>query len=218
MSHESLSSFLDGECPEAEIDRLLEELERDPTAGARFSRMWMTRSALEGVTVRRDQRCICADVMAALDDEQIDQISDRNQKVVEISRWRKRVTRVQWKPLAGFAAAASMGAAAVLLLVPDAQTPAGTSGVAVNDDGGRYVSAPGFVPVANPGSLQTVAARSEDVRNWPDANSADAQQLREYLFDHSNSAAAQGVGGTLRYARFAAYNADYRPDQSGGNR
>jgi negative regulator of sigma E activity len=218
MSHESLSSFLDGECPEAEIDRLLEELERDPSAGARFSRMWMTRSALEGVTVRRGQPCICAGVMAALDAEDSEQAADLHPKVVEISKWRKRVARVQWKPLAGFAAAASMGAAAVLLLVPDAQTPGTAPAVAVNDNAGRYVSAPGFVQVANQASLQTVSSRSEDVRNWPDANSADAQQLREYLFDHSNSAAAQGVGGTLRYARFAAYNADYRPDNSGGNR
>ena len=52
-------------------------------------------------------------------------------------------------------------------------------------------------------NLRTVAATS-------DADDAHARMLREYLMDHSNAIADEGVGGTLRYARFAAHTAEYR--------
>jgi hypothetical protein len=62
-----------------------------------------------------------------------------------------------------------------------------------------------------------------DFRSLPVANSdyrsvdlvaqddAHAAMLREYLMDHNNAIGDEGVGGTLRYARFAAYKAEYRP-------
>jgi len=39
----------------------------------------------------------------------------------------------------------------------------------------------------------------------------DLAVLRDFLMDHSNSVG--GVGGTLRYARFAAHTAEYRPQE-----
>ena len=41
---------------------------------------------------------------------------------------------------------------------------------------------------------------------------AHADELRQYLMDHSSAVAGEGLGGTLRYARFAAHTADYRPE------
>ena len=84
--------------------------------------------------------------------------------------------RRAWQPLAGLAVAAAVGAVAVLVVKPD---PAPT--------------APAAVPVAQ-------------TEPEPDAVLADqdARQLRNYLMAYSQSR-AQGMGGALGYARYAAY-------------
>lgn len=88
--------------------------------------------------------------------------------------------RLSWQPLAGLAAAAAVGAIGVLVVKPDPAT-----------------TAPAAVPVAQ-------------VDPAPEAELADqdARHLRNYVMAYSQSRAQHGMGGTLGYARYAAYTGD----------
>lgn len=201
MSHESLSALLDGECSPAEMDKLLDELEHSPELMQQWSRLWMAREAREGTQVKQDQPCICAQVMARLDDmpEAV------NPKVVELGGRRKIF---QWKPVAGLAAAASVAAAALLVSMPaqkqDAAEPAGSFV--------PQIAAPVSFPAVRRSSrsLQAAALRPEELEQQDELNSL--------LIEHNSSMAGQGMGGTLRYARFAAHTAEYRLQQTEGQR
>lgn len=157
----------------------------------------MAQEARSGTRITKQQPCICEDVMSRLDAVP----AQADAKVVDLAAHKAgRVTRrplaTYWKPAVGFAAAASMGAAAVMFVQPQTE-PAAGGGYAAT---GTVASWTGGDP-----SLRTVAVEDE----------AHAQMLREYLMDHSNAIADEGVGGTLRYARFAAHTAEYRsqPDE-----
>lgn len=198
MPQESLSALLDGECTGPELDRLLDELERSPSLGEQWSRLCMAREARIGTRIGSEQPCICSDVMSRLDAAP----AAADAKVVDLAVHRaglagsRRSRAVAlWKPAVGFAAAASVGAAAMMFLQPR------TSDLA--EPGGS------FGPAA---SLATIEPTHRNVRTvvTSDVEDAHAQMLREYLMDHSNAIADQGVGGTLRYARFAAHTAEYR--------
>lgn len=191
MPQDSLSALLDGECSGPELDRLLEDLDRSPELAEQWSRLCLAREAREGTQVRADQPCICAGVMSALDESPaagtvVDLAARRAQR-------RPAVTRV-WKPLVGFAAAASMGAAAVYFIQP---------GGSPTRSGGPEFASGTLARWDVDGSEPRAVASSGD--------EAYAQMLREYMMDHSNAIADEGVGGTLRYARFAAHTAEYRP-------
>ena len=199
MPQESLSALLDGECTGPELDRLLDELERSPQMGEQWSRLCLAREARAGTRIGSEQPCICADVMSRLDtapagtDAKVVDLAVRRAKLFA-GRRHPRVASL-WKPAVGFAAAASVGAAAMMFLQPQ------KNGLA--ESGGS------FGPAA---SLATIEPADRNVRAvaTSDVEHAHAQMLREYLMDHSNAVADEGVGGTLRYARFAAHTAEYR--------
>lgn len=199
MLKDSLSALLDGECTGPELDRLLDEIGRSPALAREWSRMCLAREARDGTQVRAEQPCICADVMSAL--ERTPEAADS--RVVDLAVHRAtrglKFSKV-WKPAVGLAAAASMGAAAVLFVRP--------GDTVVPESGGG------------------VTASSGELARWdpvPDANlrparnddAAHAQMLREYMIDHSNAISDEGMGGTLRYARFAAHTAEYRSQPDG---
>jgi negative regulator of sigma E activity len=204
MSEETLSALLDGECSPEELDRLLEQMDREPGMKQAYSRLCLSREAREGTRISREQACICAGVMAGLDEAPL----PASDKLVDLDSRRpgRRATLARWKPLAGFAAAASFGAVAVLVTMPQAALVAKQGDVA-----------PGFAPAAvtAPVSLPLPSARPQGLRAVS-ASAAEIQQMQEddlsnYLIEHSNTAASRGMGGTLSYARFAAHNAVYRP-------
>lgn len=214
MSNESLSALFDGECSDAELDRLLSELDRDPALAECWSRWQLRRDLQEGVSWTQGQACICAGVMS-----QLEEPVRHGARVIDLAAWRRRVVALPWKPAAGLAAAASMGAAAVLFV--GAERAAGVGGRA---DGAPVDFSPGIGvgdPLGLPGSsgrLQSVSFSSQ-----PGASDAPSfaddeyrELLRDYLINHNNALSDSGVGGTLRYARFAAYNADYRGDTAEG--
>jgi negative regulator of sigma E activity len=198
MPQESLSALLDGECTGPELDRLLDELERSPALGAQWSRLCMAREARSGTRIGAEQPCICADVMARLDPAP----AAADAKVVDLAVHRAAAGARQgrggsfWKPAVGFAAAASVGAAAVMFMQPQPGGP---------------------VDAGNPGPATLATGLSSGDRNLRTVSTDDphAQMLREYLMDHSSAVADEGVGGTLRYARFAAHTAESRsqPDE-----
>ncbi|MGH8518072.1 MAG: sigma-E factor negative regulatory protein [Panacagrimonas sp.] len=197
MPQDSLSALLDGECTGPELDRLLDALEHSPDLSQQWSRLCMAREARAGTRIGVEQPCICADVMARLDPAP----AGADAKVVDLAVHRASVAGARrprmaaiWKPAIGFAAAASVGAAAVMFLQPQ------SGGLAV--PGGSF----------EPASLATIGSSDRNLRTvaTSDVDQEHAQMLREYLMDHSNAIADEGVGGTLRYARFAAHTAESR--------
>lgn len=194
MAKDSLSALLDGECSPAELNRILEDMERSPDLKQAWSRLCLARDAGEGVRVRQGQSCICSAVMANLDPPSVS-VVDR----VVPRRMRGRVRRA-WKPAMGLALAASVAAVAVVLNVRDTG-PAVLPGVA-----GPQFASEASLPMAQrrPRYLQTVAAgptAADGVRR-----AAIDDELRSYLIEHSNTLAGRGMGATLPYARFAAHS------------
>ncbi len=192
MPQDSLSALLDGECSGSELDRLLDELDRSPEMGQRWSRLCMVREASSGTRITKQQACICADVMGKLD--AVPAIAGA--RVVDLAvhkaNRRGRMGSI-WKPAIGFAAAASVGAAAVMFIQPQ-NGP-------VNGRDPNVIPAGTVASWSQTPELRTVSTTTDDPHS---------QMLREYLMDHSNAIADEGVGGTLRYARFAAHTAEYR--------
>ncbi|HSW13930.1 MAG TPA: sigma-E factor negative regulatory protein [Solimonas sp.] len=193
MSEETLSALLDGECSPEELDRLLAEMERSPQLKGAYSRLRMAREAAEGTRVRKGQPCICSGVMAGLDEAPLP-VSD---KVTDLDS-RRPARSGRWKPFAGFAVAASMGAAAVLVAMPQVQQRGSQAAGSFIPQVSSPVSLP--IPVVRPRNLQMVSAEAEQ-----------EDDLSGYLMEHNSAAASRGMGGTLSYARFAAHNAVYRP-------
>ena len=116
MSQETLSALLDGECSPEELDRLLDQLDRSPEMKQAYSRLCLSREAQEGTRIAREQACICAGVMAGLDEAPL----PASDKLVDLDSRRpnRRAALARWKPVAGFAAAASFGAVAMLVTLP----------------------------------------------------------------------------------------------------
>lgn len=208
MSKDALSALIDGECTGPELDHLLGEMDRSPELARQWSRMVLAREARLGTQVGRDQPCICAGVMERLDDEAerpklVDLAVHRASRAAALARTAVSPRRMSfWKPAVGFAAAASMGAAAVLLVQPQTAV----DGLAA--DAGGAIAVPGF---PSGGVSQPVAFDS------PASLDADEQyrrMLREYLMDHSHSIAGEGMGSTMGFTRIVAHTADYRQQNS----
>ncbi len=205
MANESLSALFDGECSPEEMDRLLDEMEREPEMKAAWSRMCVAREAREGTRVKRDQPCICADVMSRLDAAP----EPMGSNVVDLAARQPAPAKPRrsfdWRALSGWAVAASVAVVAVTLNFGgngrESMDAAGSSAL-------PQVSSPVSVPLPTrrPRNLQTVSLS-------PDEQAMD-EDLRNYLIEHSNTLAERGMGGTLSYARFAAYNVDQAPSQA----
>lgn len=179
MSQESLSALLDGECTEAQLDALLEELDRDPQLKAAWGRQCLAREAMRGQRLQRKPVDICAGVMAALDAAP----PAASDKVVVLAPRRARRLPA-WQSVAGLAVAATVAAVAVTLGI-------------------------NFGRVENGNGNAGLSASAADVRPVQYLQTADADEdLRSYLIEHSNTLADRGVGGALSYARFAAHTGE----------
>lgn len=187
--NESISALLDGECTPAELERLLDEMERNPALREQFSRQCLARDSRMGTKVRSVRLDFSAGVLAALRDEQPGAV---------VLPFVARARQIPWKAATGLAAAAAVGALAVLALKPDAPVgvPAGlpvattspmTQTVAVSAAGTR----PAAIPVA------AVAGSQDELTR---------QQLQNYLRAYSQSRDQQSMRSTLGYARYAAYS------------
>lgn len=197
MTQESLSALLDGECSAEELDRLLDDMERWPALKQAYSRQCLVREAGEGVSIRKEQACICAGVMSRLGEMD----AAPSAKVTDLDSRRRWLN---WKPLAGLAAAASVAALAILV-VPATQDSGADP--LMNIEAGADL-APAAIPVKIPAARPSRNLQS--VAYTPDEQ-AQVDELNSLLMEHSNSLAGQGMGGTMRYARFAAHNAVYTP-------
>jgi negative regulator of sigma E activity len=198
MADESLSALLDGECSADELERLLDAMERSPELKRSYSRLCLTRDALEGTRIARNQHSICDGVMSRLDAAPLPVAAP-----AAATPGRRPSRRLRWKPAGGLAAAAAVGALAVLVMLPQARE----QGSNASPPGfGNALGAPVSLPLpaaVRPRNLQRVAASAEDLQQEDD--------LSNYLMEHNSTAAGRGMGGTLSFARFAAHNAVYRP-------
>lgn len=199
MTQELLSALLDGECSAGELDRILAQIEKDPSLAARYSRMVMAREARAGV-VRIADPGFAERVMSALDVNPL----AAGGTVVEFPPSRWRAPRFL-APAAGLALAAGVGALAVLTQRPEAGAPLPATEVAT---GGPASGA--AIPVSTAGAPESGA------RYWDQLEPDEVERLNAYLIAYSQSRAQQGMGSTLGYARYAAHTAEYRPQRIQG--
>ncbi len=222
MSEELLSALLDGECTPGEVKRLLDQLEDVPALQQRWTRMCLAREATENTRVREVSVDFCAGVMAAIEREQPAAAPARSPKVVPLQPRRAAVAaavpRSRWQPVVGLAAAASIAAIATVGGYRWISQPVGGA-----------VAVASAAPVAGSANLQPVAfatggpqqARLVQVSNsagadepvetrWSQLDADTARQLNEYMMEHSNMRAEQGVGGALSYPRMMVRTAEYR--------
>jgi negative regulator of sigma E activity len=180
MNDETLSALIDGECTRAELDQLLRRMERDPALRERYNRQVLALEIRRGAKPSAVRADFAERVLAALPPAP-------SATVLPLR------TRMAWQPLAGLAAAAGLGAVAVMALKPEPAAP------------------PSPAPLASaPPSVADPAVA--------DLDSEQARQLRNYVMSYSHSRAQHGVGGTLGYARYAAYTTDPADDSKDGER
>lgn len=196
MPRESLSALVDGECSAEELDRLLDAMERSPELKQAYSRLCMAREAGEGTRITREQRCISAAVMARVASEPM---AEAGARVTDLDSRRRWAGPRSFGAFAGLAAAASVAAVAMLLALP---------GLKPDEE-----MAAGLLPqVSAPAPLSTVSMpltrRSRDLRAvaYTPEQAEQMDELNGFLIEHSNTLGEQGVGGTLRYARYAAHS------------
>lgn len=219
-SDELLSALLDGECTPNELKGLLDAAGSDPALEKRWSRMCLVREAIGGTRVRQAAPDFCAGVMAAIAAEAVPskvvQISSARRPAVAAARPAAAVrTRRRWQPVAGLATAASIAAVVAVggyrvLNQPLSGSSAGSNPVVARAVSTTTPVAPQNVAVSAQPGLVPVSA---SVGHWSGSglDAATEQQLDEYLLEHSNMRAAQGMGGALFYPRMAVHTAEYRP-------
>jgi negative regulator of sigma E activity len=181
MKDESLSALLDGGCRPSELEAALEALGRDPALRARFSRMALVQEALHGTRIRKPDFDFADRVMRALDTGPA-AAPAAGAAVAAVAR------QPRWQPVAGLALAAAVGAAAVLVIRPQAPVP-------------------GPVAVA-----PVVPAVTDTAQALPATLDPARAQLQNYLITYSQSRAQHGFGGSLGYARYTAYSGDTPQD------
>jgi negative regulator of sigma E activity len=170
---ESLSALLDGECSDSELEQILVALERDPALRRQLSRQYLSRDSRLGVRVRTSDLDFSSRVLAGLQDEP-----------AVVVPFAGRVRRLPWRAAASLAAAAALGAVAVLVVRPQAP--------------------PGPLPASQIAATPVDAAAPAQ-RQFAELEDEYARQLRNYVMAYSQSRGQQGVGSTLGYARYAAY-------------
>jgi negative regulator of sigma E activity len=194
MINETIYALVDGECSDEALNRLLDTLDQDCTAGHTMSRHFLAHDLLQGVQVRAPADSISAAVMAAvhaapvglprLSSDALPRPSNGtvlptarspNQAVLPVDkRHVRRRVRPSWM---GWAAAASVGALAML----------------------------GATQFMRSGQNAAIAAADSAVdRDVAEVWAGD--DLDRYLIEHSNASGRMG-GNVLSYARFAAYDA-----------
>lgn len=181
MNEESLSALLDGECSPSELDRVLRQLDQDPAWRERFSRLSLAQDIRRGGRPQPVRSDFADRVLAAL--------PERPERASPAPASARPSAPPRRRPLVALAAAAAVGAIAVLVLKPG----------------------PAVDPVAAP--VAAAPAPDDDLR-MAELDDENARQLRNYVMAYSQSRAQHGMGGTLGYARYAAYTDDHASDGS----
>lgn len=166
-----LSAFVDGELSMQELDALLEMINTDGQARADYLRYQNTSDAMHGYLGGRMPVDLSQRISAALDDEAALSVPAFKARVLAFPR------RV-WKQGASLAAAASIGALAVV----------GVMNQPVGSDMTELAAA------------QPVTLESSN--RWTVGEAEVEERLNNYLVDHNEYA---GASGLFSYARVVSY-------------
>lgn len=174
---ELLSAFIDGELKADELDSLMAMLDDNEEMKADLLRYQFTSDFIHGYTKARQFDDLSLAVSAAIADDELP-------AVALADTGRSRVIRMPdwfWKQTAGFAAAASIGALAVVGVMNNSQTDAVSP-----------------VQVA-----QTEVQAKESPNRWTVGEAEVEDRLNDYLVEHNEYA---GASGLFTYARVVSYS------------
>ncbi|MED5510365.1 MAG: sigma-E factor negative regulatory protein [Pseudomonadota bacterium] len=177
--HELLSAFVDGELNSQELDELLSLMSTDDNAKADYQRYQLSSDVLKGYTNRSQPVDLTARISTALADEPVHQLAEqqtRKASVISLPDW-------FWKQTAGLAAAASIGALAVVGVFNQPQTTATPE-------------------LAQVEQVQTQTAVAASPNRWTVGEQEVEDRLNNYLVDHNEYA---GASGLFSYARVVSY-------------
>ena len=199
MSREVLSAAVDNAATPAELDALLDALERDPALMDEWSRTWAWRDARDGVQQRAGGD-VCAGVMSAIRAEPLP-----SGKVVDLAGRRAgpRAPRLDWRTLVPLSAAAGMAAAVLFFGRPFDPAPAAAVVAA---------AAPAAIVVADAGAAGWNSAERGSGGSVRPMDADSAEVLNSYLMEHSNTLAERSMGGSISNARFVVHTAGYPSD------
>jgi negative regulator of sigma E activity len=199
QNDELFSALLDGELAPDEIDTLIEALDREPGAADTAARWSAIGAGMRGQG--SSPGSILGGVRAAIDAEPLRPCVSSLGAAREQRRMRRR-----WAlPATGLAAAASIALAVLLLptvmqegapLQPAADVAGGAVVARVADDGAVAEQS------SSSSTTQTRLAAGEP------AHRVREEILNTYFIEYASHRSAQGIGGPLGYARYAAHNAD----------
>ena len=181
---EELSALVDGALDDRRQRALLARLGEEGDLRSRWSRYHLIGDALRGEPVSGTAVDIAARVRDQLAGEPV---------VIAPRHGRRRPTPTWLRPALGLAAAASFGAAVVVML-PRSQAPVGQPAVAVN-------RAPSLDAPAQWAVVQQVP-----VTRWQARHPDVEQDLHRFLADHSEFAAT-GVRGAMPLVTLVGYDA-----------
>ena len=177
---ELLSAFVDGELNEQELDELLALMKSDDSAKQDYMRYQFSSDLLHGYVTEHKQIDLTDRIQQALSNEpglDVKPTEDRHTAKVFA------LPDLFWKQTAGLAAAASIGALAVVGLMSQPQTVMPTTNMAQSE----------------PMQQQTTVA---DSNRWTVGESEVEDRLNDYLVDHNEYA---GASGLFSYARVVSY-------------
>lgn len=175
---ELLSAFVDGELNEKELDQLLALMDSDDNARADYLRYQFSSDVIRGYTNRSRPVDLTSRISTALKEEPAHQQAEpgkQKNRVLTLPNW-------FWKQTAGLAAAASIGALAVVGVMNQPQNTV----------------TPELVQ-AEPVQQQTAVAASN---RWTVGEQEVEDRLNNYLVDHNEYA---GASGLFSYARVVSY-------------
>lgn len=178
---ELLSAFVDGELNEQELDELLALMKSDDSAKQDYMRYQFSSDLLHGYVTEHKQIDLTDRIQQALSDDE----PGVNVQPTEITQTAKVFALPDWfwKQTAGLAAAASIGALAVVGLMSQPQTVMPTTNMAQSE----------------PMQQQTKVA---DSNRWTVGESEVEDRLNDYLVDHNEY---PGASGLFSYARVVSY-------------
>lgn len=188
---EQLSALLDDEIDEMERPLLLGRLQRDPQLREYMSRYQLIGEVMRGAG-RVETLGLAGRVQKALaEDPPGVAVSDAGQDTPTAAPW--------WRPLAGFAVAASVALVAVFSVtsVQDEATPSAPTVAASGP-----AAVPGVAAVSGAGGNEVVRVSDEQ---WKRIEPVIDKRLTGYLVNHNEYAASRGMQGVMPYVRIVGY-------------
>lgn len=206
QNDELFSALLDGELSADEIDTLLVALD-EGAGGAEVTARWGAIGAS-----MRGQRASATSILEGV--RAVTDAEPHQPRVADFAAAKaRRRMPAQWKlPATGLAAAASLALAVVLL--PSAIEERGPITPAADATGGAALaqSETAPAPLERRQEAREVALPPQLAAGRAAAGERE-EMLNTYFIEYAGYRTAQGIGGPLGYARYAAHNADMRSAQ-----